>query len=97
MVKLSGDLDIAVLPNATKQLRALDTADVAVIDMRSVTYIDSAALGMLVAARDRVISSGGSLRIVSADKRVKRLLTVTGIDKSVSVYEELQDALDAPR
>ena len=97
MVKLSGDLDVEMLPRATKLLRALDDADVAVIDMRSVTYLDSAALGMLMSARQRVFARGGEMRIVSADPRLKRLLTVTGIDKSVMVYEKLQDALDAPR
>ena len=97
MVKLSGDLDIEMLPRATKLLGALDDADIAVIDMRSVTYLDSAALGMLMAARQRIFTGGGELRIVSADPRLKRLLAVTGIDKSVVVFAELQDALDAPR
>lgn len=97
MVKLAGDLDLGVLPTAAKLLRGLDDADIAIIDMRAVTYLDSAALGMLMAARERVVASGGVVRIVSSDKRLKRLLTVTGIDTSVTVYEELDGALDAPR
>lgn len=97
MVKLSGDLDVEMLPRAAQLLRALDEADVAVIDMRSVTYLDSAALGMLMGARQRVLQRGGVVRIVSGDARLRRLLSVTGIDKSVRVFEELEDALDAPR
>ena len=97
MVKLSGDLDIVALPAANKLLRALDAADIAIIDMRSVTYLDSAALGMLMAARERVAEAGGALRIVSADPRLRRLLTVTGLQQSVSVFETIEEAMEAVR
>lgn len=93
MIKLSGELDITALPAATKLLRSVEGAEVAIVDMRSVSYIDSAALGMLMDAKRRVGAGGGVLRIVSADGRLQRLLTVTGIDKSVRVYEDLEEAM----
>ena len=94
LVKLRGDLDLEMIPSASRLLHALD---VAVIDMRTVTYLDSTALGMLIAARERIAGRGGVVRIVSSDPRLRRLLKVTGIEKSVSVYEDLKAALETPR
>jgi anti-sigma B factor antagonist len=94
-VRLAGDLDVFTRPSLERTLAQVD-ADVVVIDLRAVTFIDAGALGCLVElkkrlrARDRL----GIVRIVTRDARTRRLFHITGLDKIFDLCESLEDAGD---
>lgn len=81
VVRLSGDVDMAVVP----ELRSgLDTAlDVGcanvVLDFADVHYADSSALGLLVWLDHRMRPLGGRLVIAGATPDVSRILELSGL------------------
>ena len=49
------------------------------LDLRGVTFIDSACLNVLLRHRARIVGAGGDLQIVDASVSVRRLLELTGL------------------
>ncbi len=59
-------------------LEAPDPADL-LLDLSAVTELDAAGIGMLATLRSALHRRGGSLRLIEASRRVKTLLSVTGV------------------
>jgi anti-anti-sigma factor len=81
VVRLSGDVDMAVVPQLRDALDAtLDTrcANV-VLDLAAVTYADSSALGLLVWLDHRLRPAGGRLILAGAGRDVSRILELSGL------------------
>lgn len=81
VVRLAGDVDMAVVP----ELRTgLDTALGAgcanvVLDLSDVVYADSSALGLLVWLDHRLQPLGGRLVLAGANANVSRILELSGL------------------
>jgi len=76
---LAGELDLAALPALQRQLTQLVDTDPpvgVVVDVSRVTFMDCAALGTLLAARNRL---GGDLVLRGANPTLLRLLEFTGL------------------
>jgi anti-sigma B factor antagonist len=68
--------------------QALDAGDRSVVlNLRDVSYVDSAGLGQLVRAYTTVINAGGNLRLLSPGPRVRRLLEITKLDSVFTILE----------
>lgn len=63
-----------------------------VLDLGSVSYVDSAGLGQLVQIHATTKSKGGSLRLANVTKRLKDLLVVT---KLVTVFDSYESEAEA--
>ena len=63
-----------------------------VLDLGSVSYVDSAGLGQLVQVHATTKSNGGSLRLINVTKRLKDLLVVT---KLVTVFDSYDSEAEA--
>ena len=79
-VTLSGEIDTG---NCTAVREAISGAggtpvSHVTVDMSGVTFIDSAGISALLAARDDV--GGGHLDVVAVSAPVNRLLEITGLD-----------------
>ncbi len=66
-----------------------------VLDLGGVTYVDSAALGEIVAARRRVLAAGGAFAVARPRGKVRDLLDLTRLGDLVVVRESLRDAARA--
>ena len=66
-----------------------------VIDLSGVTYMDSSAIGILVASSGRVKAAGGSLRIAGVSERVMSVLTMTGVNAVLALDANTNDSLAA--
>ena len=64
------------------------------LNLGDVTYIDSSGIGKLVSGFTTVTNSGGSLKLLGLNKRVKDLLQVT---KLYTVFEAFEDEAEAVR
>ncbi len=93
----SGDLDAYTAPGLRAELhRATDgNGDVAlvVVDLKGITFIDSAGLGTLVGAHRRMRESGGRLRIVRPPALVSRAFELTGLDEVLDLCDDREQAL----
>ncbi|TXR56596.1 STAS domain-containing protein [Quadrisphaera setariae] len=99
VMTLVGDLDIASihrLRSATDLALPADgtggASDV-VVDLASVEFIDSAGLGALLNTLRRTLALGGRLALVGASEQAVRLLTITGVNRVVSLHATLAEAL----
>ncbi len=64
------------------------------LNLADVSYIDSSGIGELVSGYTTVTNTGGQLKLLNLNKRVKDLLQIT---KLYTVFEVKEDEADAIR
>ena len=64
-----------------------------VINLESVSFIDSSGLGLLVAARNSVDKNSGKLHLCSLPPQVKKTFDQTNLTNYFSIFTTEQDAL----
>jgi anti-sigma B factor antagonist len=75
-----GELDVAAVPELRMRLAAAHRAGAQlVLDLRDVTFLDSSALSVVLAADRRLAVTGGSLRLVHVSAEVRRVLRICGL------------------
>ena len=79
-IYLSGELDASAAPHFRKTMRqAQSTAVIGLVDLRHLTFIDCAALGILVDADRYARRTKKSLVLLRGSGQVDRMLTLTGL------------------
>jgi anti-sigma B factor antagonist len=97
VVTVTGELDVYTAPDLRKALGdvvregAMDVA----VDLLNVPFVDSVGLGVLVESSKRLKAKGGVLRIVCDDRRIARILEITGLDRILVLHSTLRDALES--
>ena len=91
----------AVTPTADHDLRAqldehLTTVPLLVLDLSDVTFLGSAGLAVLVAAKDSADARGHTLRLVCGSRIVTRALEATGLLTLFEVADGVPQALGSP-
>lgn len=100
LVELHGEIDLAVVVAAEPRLRALTgpaggaSRGHLVADLRQVTFIDCSGLALLVDVRDRVLAGGGRFTLVCDDRRILRLLRITGLATVLAPVGRIEDVQD---
>jgi anti-sigma B factor antagonist len=64
-----------------------------IVDMSQTLFCDSAALNVLVRAHQRAEAKGGQVRLVISTTHVRRIFTITGIDRVIPSFPSLERAL----
>jgi stage II sporulation protein AA (anti-sigma F factor antagonist) len=100
VLRVEGDFDNAAVPRVRESLNAAlsDGYRNIVLDLTSVTYMDSSALGFIVWADQRLQPVAGTLTLAGANADVSRVLELTGligVAPSVVVSASMADALTA--
>jgi anti-sigma B factor antagonist len=87
VVRLVGEADATtqaladvLIAEAAKKPRVL------LVDASELTFIDSAALHVLVQAGRKLSANGGRLALVSPGPQVARVLQLTGLDQIIPVH-----------
>jgi anti-sigma B factor antagonist len=96
VVTVVGELDAATAPGLSEELRRIadDGTIQVVVDLLKVPFVDSVALGILVEASKQAGARGGTLRIVCDDRRIARIIEVTGLGRILRVHATLREALE---
>ena len=104
MIEIRGELDLATAPDLEVPLdEATGAAEGSILlDLSDCEFIDSTGIAMIVRAWQQVdarSSNGGDGRVVLCchNEQVRRVLEVTGLDQSISIYESRDQALAALR
>ena len=91
VVTVAGELDVYAAPFLRDHMAAVLTAEPArfvVVDLARVVFLDSTALGVLVAALKRARAEGGDLRVgVGTNATVRRVFEVTGLLHAFGIDE----------
>jgi anti-sigma B factor antagonist len=93
LVRVTGELDLATVPELERALATRPRDTSLVIDLSECTFVDSSCVRALVGAARDVHEAGGKAAIVATETGVLRVLEITGLDKLASVYHSVDDAL----
>ena len=94
VIHAEGDLDVYTAPRLKEAIDAASSAGSRlVVDLTDVHFIDSTALGVLVAAHQRSKSDGHDFRLVVEDPFLLKIFRITGFDGVFSIFSQLNDAL----
>lgn len=99
-ISVVGELDLDTAPELERELRAAreDGPAPVVLDLSDCGFIDSSGLALIIQSwRELERAAGMSLALCCAGNQVERLLRVTGAYDAISIYDSLDDALDALR
>jgi anti-sigma B factor antagonist len=79
------------------RIRALGAAGhrKVVLDLRNVSYVDSAGLGAIVGGYTSLAKQGGAVKLLNPNKRTVELLLMTQLNMLFEVFEDLRAALDS--
>jgi anti-sigma B factor antagonist len=92
VVSLAGELDMVHAPTVAETLDALaDTERPLIVDLTELTFIDSSGIHAILRPRPQQ----GTVILVCPPGNIHRVLSVTKIDRVLSVYETLPEALAA--
>jgi anti-anti-sigma factor len=81
-IALAGEIDLATRDSLRQAItEAIGSGDVSriIVDLDAVTFVDSSALGVLVAGWRRATETGKSLGLVNAHGTVRRVLDLTAL------------------
>jgi anti-sigma B factor antagonist len=99
VVVVNGDVDLHSAPELRERLALLaDGEDEhVVVDLSDSTFLDSMALGVLLAAKKRRDADGKRLDIVVSTPDVRRIFEITMLDRIFDLYATRAEALGAGR
>ena len=63
-----------------------------VFDLSALDYVDSSGIGTIVSCLTADQESRADLRVAGASPRIKRLFTMTGVDKLLTFYPSVAEA-----
>jgi anti-sigma B factor antagonist len=93
VVGLTGEIDVATAPQLREYLAGICAGEAGIIvDLTHVSFLDSAALGVLVGAMKRAAARGRSLRLVCPRDRIRDVFALTGLTKVFRIHETLDGA-----
>lgn len=93
LVTVSGEIDIATAGQLRSRLAGpADGGQQVVIDFSRVSFIDAAGADVLAGAAARAAARGGSLQLAAAGRQVRRVLALTGLDRSIPLAATVAEA-----
>ena len=93
LVTVSGEIDIATAGQLRGRLEGpAGSGQQVIIDFSRVSFLDAAGAGVLAAAAARAAARGGSLRLAAAGRQVRRVLALTGLDRSIPLAATVAEA-----
>ena len=76
--------------------RAIEEEHVKVVaNLKDVSWMNSSGLGMLMGGLTTLRSSGGDLRLAHVPDRVRRPITVTKLDRVLTMFDSVDEAVQS--
>lgn len=97
VVGVSGELDLASSPALEQELErgAASRAEVVIVDLRNLEFMDSTGLSVLVRAHQRATENGQRFGVVKGPQQVQRLLSLTGVADRLNLADSPDELLEA--
>ncbi len=95
VLSVQGEVDVYTAPQFREQLiQLVDQGQRSIlVDLEGVEFLDSTGLGVLVGGLKRVRSHDGDLALVCTQRRILKVLEITGLTKVFTIH----DSVDAAR
>ena len=88
-IRVKGELDMAATPTLTQAIVSAASTPRICLDLSGVTFLDSSAIGALVASGREVGEAGSRLEIGPRSDIVTRVLEITGLADSSEAFDVL--------
>jgi anti-sigma B factor antagonist len=97
VLRVSGDVDFDVAPELKQRIVGrVEAGDrKLIIDLSAVGFIDSTAIGVLVAALKRLRDAGGTLMVVCDNEDVRSIFATVGLESVIPLHRSDEDAFAA--
>ena len=96
-ISVRGELDLETAPRLEEALTAARSGEgiSVLIDLSGCEFIDSSGVSLIVGCWRDLEQKGGEERLVLCcpKNQVKRLLKITGVEGSISIHDEIEEAL----
>jgi anti-sigma B factor antagonist len=95
VLSLKGELDLLAAPLLQGEIESerADAANVLVLDLDDVQFIDSAGLRVILAAHERAIERGQRLAFTPGSPQVQRLFSIAGVNGHLRTIASADAAL----
>ena len=100
VARVQGEVDASNVKEIGDRLRSLLTnrSLAMIVDLSATTYLDSAGINLLFALAEEMRSRQQRLALVVADPSpIARMITLTGLDRTMAVHPTLPGALSEVR
>ena len=88
----SGEIDVATVDRLQAEIDAAATGSTQVVlDLRAVTFMDSAGLRLVVHSARALEGKGGALAIVRGPKEVQRVFDLVGLEGRMTMLDQPPD------
>jgi anti-sigma B factor antagonist len=89
-VALKGELDLSTVNKVEEELESLEGsgADLIVLDLSSLSFLDSTGLRCLVTADQRAREAGRRLVLVRGPDAVQRVFTITRLEERLEMVDD---------
>ena len=95
VLSVTGEVDVYTAPQFREQL--IELVDQGqrkiVVDLQGVEFLDSTGLGVLVGGLKRVRSHDGDLALVCTQRRILKVLEITGLTKVFTIHDSVDAAV----
>jgi anti-sigma B factor antagonist len=93
VLSVAGELDMHTSPALQERLDALSAGDApkVAVELSAVPFMDSSSLGILVVNLKRLRERGGEMALVGVAGSPKKVLSITGIDRVIPVYDQVSE------
>ena len=86
IISIKGRFDFSMLQQFRNAYEDIDaTAQAYQLDFKDTDYLDSSALGMLLALRDHAGGDNANIKIINCKNDVKKILVITKLDELFDV------------
>lgn len=94
VVAAVGELDLHTAPELDAALKAEtdSRADLLVVDLSGVDFMDSTGLSTIVAAIAASRTYNGEVRVVASTDKILKVFTLTGVDQQVRMFASVEEA-----
>lgn len=95
VIGVAGELDLASSPALERELErgAAARASLVIVDLRSLEFMDSTGLSVLVRAHQRATEKGQRFGVVKGPQQVQRLLSLTGVADRLTLADSPEELL----
>lgn len=92
-----GEIDVYTAPQFKEAVNGIIAGGQKhlIIDMTSVTYMDSSGFGTLLSATRRLRPQGGTINLVKCNTAIDRILKITRLNTVFATYDKVEDAIEA--
>jgi anti-sigma B factor antagonist len=102
VLTVCGELDMHTAPELERLLESAENDASVLLDLSGCEFIDSTGIALIVRCwqkidRDAVGEGSGRFVLTCDNHQVRRLLEITGVDSSISMHDERDDALSELR